>query len=111
MLIKLPFDLPNIGALTVYPWVFMSKSTWSAAPSIVESVMRHEQVHIEQQRSWFRLASVFGLLAWYFVYELCLPFAWNPMRRKWETAAYAAQGFTPSEITEKLKHAPYWLWA
>ena len=107
--IKLTFNLPLIGAITIYPWIVASKSTWSdpAWPR----VLKHEQKHLEQQGAWYARAWLFGLLAWFVLYELCLPIAWTPFRRRWEREAYAAgQGLSPEQTDVILRLAPYWLW-
>jgi hypothetical protein len=108
---KLSFDLPFIGAITVYPWIFISKSSWDGVPaSELDATIRHERTHLGQQVLWFQHAWLLGLFAWFICYELFLPFWWNPFRRRWETEAYIkGQGYSLEEIDLILRGAPYWL--
>ena len=69
--VRLSFDLPFVGALTIWPFVFASWSTWND-PSW-QYALRHEQVHLIQQHAWYARAWLFGLLAWFVCYELLLP--------------------------------------
>jgi hypothetical protein len=98
--------LQAIG-LTFYPFIFVAKGLDAEQRA---SLLTHENVHWEQQRTWAKYSLGLGLLAWYALYLLALPVGWNPWRRKWEAAAMKVQGRTDAEILERLKHAPYYLW-
>ncbi len=52
---------------------------------------------------------VAGQLLWRLLYLLCLPRWYNPFRRRWETAAFRAQGLSDGEIKKILAGAPYHL--
>lgn len=95
----------SAGAITVYPFIFIDPTLSEDVP-----ILKHENVHIEQQKRWAIYGLGVGLLAWFFCYELILPVGWNPFRRKWETEAYAAEGYTLDQINEWMKVAPYYLW-
>jgi len=93
------------SAITVYPFIFVHPALAND-----EAIMKHEQVHCEQQKRWATYGVGIGLLAWFFLYSLCLPIGYNPFRRKWETEAYQkGQGYDLDTINEILKHAPYYL--
>jgi hypothetical protein len=108
-IVKLPFDLHGIGAITVYPWIFLSWSAWNQPVADLNSTLIHEQAHLAQQQAWRGKAWLFGLAAWFFCYLFLLPVLWNPFRRRWETEAYAAQGWCDKFIEPRLREAPYWL--
>jgi hypothetical protein len=100
-------DWLGASAVTVWPVVFVSPSITAAA---LPQVLKHENVHLAQQRRWLVYGLGVGLLAWFALYLLALPVWRNPWRRRWETEAYLAQGFTPVEIDLILRSQPYWLW-
>lgn len=125
---RLP-TLIGAGAITCWP-IMLVRPEQAEHPA----TLMHEGVHAEQQKPWV----VLGLLAvvvalggfylgagelnnwcwlaapfpflWHILYLLCLPFGWNPWRRKWETEAYRAEGMSQYEIDYRLERAPYWLW-
>lgn len=68
------------------------------------SVIRHEEIHAEQWRET-------GFFLFPFVYLFCLPFLFNPWRKKWETEAYShGQGYSEEKIKTILSSARYgWL--
>jgi hypothetical protein len=97
------------SAITVFPFIFIAPDVTSD-PQVYASTLKHENVHIGQQKRWAIYGLGVGLLAWFFCYELLLPVGWNPFRRKWETAAYEAEGYTIDQINVWMKEAPYYLW-
>lgn len=56
---------------------------------------------------------VAGQLLWRWLYLVGFPFGlpirWNWFRRRWESAAYRAQGLGDEEIKRILRKAPYYL--
>jgi len=92
------------SAITVWPFILVYPN--EATPAL----LKHENVHYDEQRRWACFAGV-GLLVWWALYLLCLPALWNPLRRGTETRAYKAQGLPDSQIRETLRHRPYFLWA
>lgn len=80
--------------------LYCPKGRWTG-----QSIIRHEEIHTEQA------AKYGGWLVYYFLYLFCLPFIWNPFRRKMETEAYRdANGWTQYMIDKQLRSAMYgWL--
>ena len=112
MIVKLNFNLPCIGAITIYPWIFITRQMWDGVPDIeLSQTIAHESSHLADQRAWFKYAGPLGLLAWFFCYELLLPVYWNPLRRATETKAYMiGQHLSLDYINSQiLPNAPYWL--
>ena len=95
---------PGAIAFTMWPWIFIHPM-YRTDPIL----LRHEGVHLAQQRRWAIYGCGAGLLAWFFLYMLALPIWINPWRRKWETEAYIAQGLDKQSIAVLLKGAPYFL--
>ena len=96
------------SAITFYPWIFIYPYLLPAQRVLI---LRHEQVHLAQQRRWTLYGLGIGLLMWHFLYLFCLPVGWNPWRRRWETEAYKkANGLKQEEIDAILCKAPYYLW-
>ena len=93
------------GAITVWPFIFINPKYAND-----EEMIKHESVHCEQQRRWFIWGLGIGLVVWWLLYVLVLPFGWNYFRKKWETEAYRAEGMKDEEITATLKKPPYYLW-
>jgi hypothetical protein len=110
-IVLLSFNIPLVGAITVYPWIFVSLSSWrDETETVLSALEMHEQTHIRQQGRWYAWAWVLGLLAWWFCYCLLLPIGWNPFRRRWEREACAdGQGLTTEQADVILRGAPYWL--
>lgn len=102
--VKIPSFI-GAAAVTFWPFIIIDKRL----NIISESLIRHEMVHLEQQRKWAIYGLGIGLLAWYFIYLFCLPVMFNRFRRKWETEAFKAQGFQEEKIVEILKKKPYYL--
>jgi len=111
--VRLTWDLPlGIAALTVHDRVLVSWSTWrSWTAEEMAALLLHEGKHVEQIARWHARAWWLGDVAWWLVYLFCLPAGWNPCRRRWETEAYVAEGFTADEARDILRGAPHWLWA
>lgn len=95
-----------IGGITLYPFIFIfGKGNYN------ETTIAHETVHIRQQDAWWRYGGPLALLLWFLLYRFALPVGWNPFVYKWESEAYReANNLTESEIREKLKRSPYFLW-
>ena len=91
---------PGASAMTVWPVVLVHPDV---PDRDMASLLKHESVHLRQQRHWL-------LLPWYLLYLFFLPVGWNPFRARWERDAYRAQGHSDRSITAKLKKAPYYLW-
>jgi len=51
-----------------------------------------------------------GVLLWRALYLCFLPVGWNPLRWRWEMAAYRKQGLRVERIREILRGKPYFLW-
>lgn len=93
------------AAITAWPFIFVSPQ-YADDPMLLV----HESIHLAQQRRWAVYGVGVGLLAWWFLYLLCLPVAFNRCRRAWETEAYRrGNGLDDETIAELLKHAPYYL--
>ena len=102
-------NLPRLlgaSAITIWPVILIAPGL---DPNLRQMVLTHERVHLVQQRRWAVYGLGVGLLAWFFLYLFCLPVAWNPWRRKWETEAYRADGYSDAWIKRTLRLAPYWL--
>ena len=99
------------NALTVWPFIFINKHFFCECwATTLEQGIAHEQVHLAQQRKWFIYGLGVGLLVWWFLYLFCLPFYWNPWRRKWEIEAYQkGEGYSLDKINKLLKDPPYYL--
>jgi hypothetical protein len=113
MRVHLPFNIPNIAAITIWPFIFISnslcKDTYNNKQELIIT-LKHEDVHYKQQQRWAIYGLGIGLLVWFLLYELCLPFYWNPWRRRWETEAYSkGNGFDQDTIDIILCGPPYWL--
>jgi len=69
-----------------------------------KSVIRHEEVHMEQQKKY-------TWLLYHFLYLFCFPVLWNPWRKKWEAEAYRkGQKLRPEHIKIILRKRAYgWL--
>lgn len=97
----------GITGITIYPFIFIVSGL---SDLMKEYILKHENVHRDQQRKWYSKGWIFGLLAWYFLYLFTLPYIWNPFRRAWETEAYTiGSGCTIEETKQILKKWPYWL--
>lgn len=107
-MIKVRAPTQWIGAAAIAVWPFVLVSDHGALSTMA---LRHEAVHLQQQRSWAIRGLGVGLLAWFFLYLLCLPMWRNPWREKWEREAFTvANGLSDERITEILRKRPYWLW-
>ena len=101
-------SLFGASAITVFPFVFIDSRiqrgtyTWNM-------LVKHEKTHLEQQRQWAVYGLGVGLLVWFFLYLFCLPIWYNPWRRKWETEAYKATGYSTDTIKCILRVKPYYL--
>ena len=106
MIVKTKFVLRfNAAAITVFPFIFVDPDYLNEP-----GILKHEETHLAQQKLWAIYGLGVGLLAWFFVYLLCLPVWYNYFRRKWETEAYqAGQGYTVEQINEILRQPPYYL--
>lgn len=71
---------------------------------ISDSLIRHENIHVEQIKRE-------GLLKYYFLYLFCLPLFYNPWRKKWELEAYInGSKITEQMALEKIRKVSYgWL--
>jgi hypothetical protein len=58
-------------------------------------LIRHERIHIEQQKQ-------VGVAKFVFLYLLCLPFLWNPWRFKWEMQAYTQGTGVPPWVAKDI---------
>lgn len=95
-------------AVTAFPFIFVEPGQGA---QLLEVTLRHEGVHLRQQRRWFVYGLGVGLLAWHFLYLFCLPFGVNPWRRKWETEAFReGERYLPVQIDAVLSRPPYYLW-
>jgi len=90
-------------AITVWPVVLVVGVPDAAT-------VKHEAVHLAQQRRWAIYGLGVGLLVWHLLYLLALPVGWNPWRRRWETEAYRANGIGEDRIKAILRARPYYLW-
>lgn len=64
-------------------------------------VIAHEEVHEKQieREGWFKF---------YFLYLFCLPFFFNPWRKKWELEAYQkGTGLSVADAEDKIRGTPY----
>ena len=106
MIVRAPVHLIGAWAVTVWPLVLVSPEVprWA-----MERLLTHERVHLAQQRRWAVYGLGVGLLLWYALYLLCLPYGWNPFRARWEREAMRAEGRCDAAIRETLRGAPYWL--
>jgi len=101
------------SAITIFPFILVSpeiKADYDKGGVLGVKTIKHEGVHIDQQKRWLIWGLGIGLLAWWLVYLLFLPVGWNPFRYRWEVAAMKAEGRTDEEIAKALKAAPYYLW-
>jgi len=100
----------HVGAITVWPFIFIKVGLppWRLALLIV-----HEKKHYDQQWRWIKWGLIIGqpiaIVLWYYFYLFALPVWWNPWRRRWETEAFAAEGWSPEEIAARLHRWPYML--
>jgi hypothetical protein len=106
MVIETNIMPPGAVAFALWPFIFLSTRLPAGAEY---RVLMHEKKHLEQQRRWAIYGLGVGLIAWYFLYLLCLPVGWNYWRRKWEAEAFIAQGMPQYLIDDVLKKAPYYL--
>lgn len=99
----------HASAITAWPFIFIDPGL---TPTFKTGTLAHESVHLAQQRRWAIYGLGIGLLAWHFLYLLCLPVWKNPWRRKWETEAYMqGQKLDKEQIDGILKRRPYYLWS
>ena len=109
MRVTLPFNMPSIAAITVWPFIFISKEQVSDLDNL-RVILKHEDIHLAQQRRWAIYGLGIGLIVWFFLYELCLPIWYNPWRRKWETEAYSkGNNLDNGSIDIILQGEPYFL--
>lgn len=103
--------LLKASAITVFPFIFVDPY-YLDYPALydIEKLLLHESIHIEQQKKWAIYGLGIGLLVWWALYLLALPVGWNSFRKKWETEAYLAEGYSQTTIDTILKRAPYYLW-
>jgi hypothetical protein len=99
---------PGAVAFTAYPFIFIKKR-FKGNKNILNDLLPHEMVHYERQKKWFIYGLGIGLILWFILYLFVLPFYWNPFRRKWETEAFMADGYTLEKIDEILSKPPYYL--
>ena len=102
----LPF---GISAITIYPWIFVSREVADWTEPARHWLLVHQSVHLAQQRRWFVRGLGVGLLVWWALYIFALPIGWNPLRKHAELEAYRAQGLSDESILLLLRLAPYWL--
>jgi hypothetical protein len=95
------------AAITIFPFILVMKNV--PERSLVTLAL-HEGVHYAQQKRWFKYGLGVGLIAWFILYLGVLPVGWNPFRKKWETEAFLAQGYSEDQITRILHEGPYYLW-
>ena len=95
---------PGAAALTLFPIGILVKPG-----RMTDSLRVHEEEHWKDQRVWCLYGLGVGLLVWFLLYLLVLPFGWNPLRAHAERKAFRAQGYTDEEIDRKLRLAPYYL--
>jgi len=96
----------HASAVTAYPFVFADPSVKGR---VRKGTLKHEAIHYAQQRRWCLYGLGVGLIVWWLLYLLAFPVKWNPWRRKWESEAYRACGFTEVEIARILRESPYYL--
>lgn len=67
------------------------------------STIRHETIHVEQQRKT-------GFVLFAFLYLFVLPFGWNPWRWRWEMEAYTKGSGLTDSMTERLLSTKAYGW-
>ena len=50
-IVKLNFNLPFIGAITIYPWIFITRACWAGVPAVeLAQTLVHESSHRNDTR-------------------------------------------------------------
>jgi hypothetical protein len=112
-------------AITCWPFIFVAEDK--------KEVIDHEEIHLAQQfkalikglilwalitpylvtlGAWIAIILLLpiGIYIWFFLYLFCLPFGWNPWRKRWEFEAFKqGNGFSDAKIEDILKNPPYYL--
>jgi hypothetical protein len=87
---------------TLYPNIYVSKNFNKYSKTIQNKIIKHEEVHLGQQKQ--------GRLKFYFLYIFCLPFFYNPWRYNWEYESYTKSGTSKTKTKELLSSWHYgWL--
>ena len=108
-----PVEWVGACAITVFPFILVDhqvKELYDRKNPAGLNVIKHESVHLAQQKRWLIWGLGVGLIVWWLAYLLFLPVGWNPFRRRWETAAMKAEGKSDEQINNELKGVPYYLW-
>lgn len=106
MILRAPVHLLGASAVTVWPVILVSPLV---EDRVLPALLTHEGVHLAQQRRWALYGFGVGLLLWWALYLLALPYGWNPWRRRWEVEAFRAEGISDDEIERVLRGRPYFL--
>lgn len=138
MIVTVPWLPWGASGLTLWPFILVHRDV-CAFPTLFDSIVTHERVHLRQISWWagcFAVANVLawcvitwsawpamviavpyglvagavcGNLAWRACYLLALPIGWNWFRWHAEWAAYKAQNVADWRIRETLRRPPYFL--
>ena len=100
-LIKIKWWFGFVG-FTIYPYIFNV--------NLGEKDLKHEKIHLEQQRKWYQTGWYFGVALWLGLYLLALPIGYNPFRWKWEYEAYSKGQEYKDTIIKKILKNSYLLW-
>lgn len=88
---------------TVYPHIYVSEEFYFWPKSLRERIIKHEEVHLKQQKE-------VGVFKYFFLYLFILPIFWNPWRYNWEIEAYTATGHSLAVAKKYLRKWNYgWL--
>ena len=96
------FASPKVHT-TIYPHVYVAEGFNSWPKQLKKRIIKHENVHLEQQKE-------VGLLKYLFLYLFVFPVFWNPWRYQWEMQAYMKSGHSELKAKEYCKKWNYgWL--